>query len=318
MIDGDSAIKDDRNRHRMLILSITIVIWTLIGGIVSAVPILAQEMPLIFKDVKLSVYPEHDDMLNLGTPSLLFMIDGEIEGLAPPLTVRFLVPSGALMYSAGSGPRASYVGGPPNRKTSEIKGWDEISYTLQTNIFVVEYYVPIADTQPRIFSADFIPLYPVDGLVADVMHPRETVNFRVQPGTAPANQLEFADSQGFNHRQYTYDSLASREVLGFSLSYAKKEPSSSNITLIVVLVLVGVGIIGAILYWTLRKSQPAARSDRRRQDRAARKSGDKDAIPLKEPVGRKSAGRPRFCPDCGVKLDGSPRFCPDCGSQLRD
>lgn len=306
------------HRRRMPVLLFAIVIWALVMGGGSASPAVAQVQSFVFKDVKFFVYPEHDDMLNLGAPSLLVMIDGEIEGLEPPVTVRFLVPSSALMYSAGSGPRANYVGGPPDRKASGINGWDEISYTLETNIFVVEYYVPIIDTQPRIFSGDFIPLYPIDGLVADVMQPRETVNFSVQPSTAPANQLEFTDSQGFNHKQYTYDSLASREVLGFSLSYAKKESSSSNIALIVVLALVGIGLIGGILYWALRRSQPASRSDRRRQDRTPRKPVEKDAIPLKRPVDRRSAGKPRFCPDCGVELDGSPRFCPDCGSQLRD
>ena len=302
----------------MPILVITIVIYTLFSGLVAAIPTVAQEKPLVFKDVKLSIYPEHDDLLNLGVPSLLVMIDGEIEGVARPVTVRFLVPSGALMYSAGSGPRTSYVGGPPDRKTSNINGWDEISYTLQTNIFVVEYYVPISDTQPRILSGDFIPLYPVDGLVADVLQPPETVGFSVQPGTAPANQLGFTDSQGFNHKQYTYDSLASREMLGFSLSYAKKESSSSNIPLIIILALAGIGLILGILYWALRKSKPNSRSDRRRQDRTARKSGGKDDMPLKKPVGRGSTGKPRFCPDCGVELDGSPRYCPDCGSRLRD
>ena len=316
--DGGNTIKNNRGRHGMPILLITMAIWTLVVGVVSASPVVAQVMPLVFKDVKLSVYPEHDDMLNLGASSLLVMIDGEIEGLAPPVAVRFLVPSSALMYSAGSGPRERYVGGPPDRKTSDFEGWDEISYTLQTNVFVVEYYMPIADTQPRVFSGDFIPLYPVNGLVADVMQPRETVNFSVQPGKAPVSRLEFVDSQGFNHRQYTYDSLASREALGFSLSYAKKESSSSKMVFIVILALVGIGLIGGILYWTLRKSQPDSRSDRRRQDRAARKSGDKDAVPLKEPVGRRSAGRIRFCSECGAELDGSPRFCPDCGFQLRD
>ena len=318
MSDAGSAVNIDHSRQRMPIPVITIAIWILVGGVVSANSAVAQEMPLVFKDVKLAVYPEHDDMLNLGTPSILVMIDGEIQGLEPPVTVRFLVPSRALMYSAGSGPRARYVGGPPDRKASDINGWDEISYTLKTNIFVVEYYVPIGDMQPRIFSGEFIPLYPVDGLVADVMQPRETVNFRVQPDTAPANQLEFTDSQGFNHKQYTYDSLAAREVLSFSLSYEKKESSSPNIVLIVVLAIVGIGIIGGVLYWTLRKPQPASRSDRRRQDRAAGKSGDKDATPFKEPVASQPERRPRFCPDCGVKLDGSHRFCPDCGSQLRD
>ncbi|MEJ2108625.1 MAG: zinc ribbon domain-containing protein [Acidobacteriota bacterium] len=302
----------------MPILLITIAIWTLVGVGAFVRPAVAQEAFLALKDVKLSIYPEYDDLLNLGGPSLLVMIDGEIEGLQPPVTVRFLVPSSALMYSAGSGPRASYIGGPPDRKASDINGWDEISYTLQTNIFVVEYYVPIRDTQPRNFSGGFIPLYPVDGLVAEVMQPRETLNFSVQPGTAPANQLEFTDPQGFNHKQYTYESLASRQSLDFSLSYTKNESSSSNVTVIVILVVVGVGIIGAILYRALKKSQAASRGDRRRQNRAARKSDGKDAISAKKPAGRKPAGKPRFCPDCGVELEGSPRFCPDCGSQLRD
>jgi len=318
MTDGGSVIKNNCKRHMIPVLLITIVTLTLVGGVISASPAVAQEEPLVFKDVKLAIYPEHDDLLDLGGPSLLVMIDGEIEGIEPPATVRFLVPSSAFMYSAGSGPRASYVGGPPDRKTSDIYGWDEISYTLQTNIFVVEYYVPIGDTQPRTFSGDFIPLYPVDGLVADVLQPRKAANFTVLPGIAPANQQEFADSQGFNHRQYAYDSLEGGEVLGFSLSYTKKESSSSNTTLIVVLVLVVAGVIAGIIYWALREPQPASRGDRRRQERAARKAGDPDATPLNEPVVSRSSRKLRFCTECGIELDGSPRFCPDCGSKLTE
>ena len=68
------------------------------------------------------------------------MLQGQIEGVEPPVVVRFLVPSEAEMYSAGSmDALGQYTGGPPNRESSSIPGWDEINYEVTTNTFQSPY-----------------------------------------------------------------------------------------------------------------------------------------------------------------------------------
>ncbi len=108
-------------------------------------PALAQtgNEPTGLKNVTLWLNPEYDD------PRLLVMLEGKIVGVNPPARIRFLVPTAAEMYSAGSrDATGNYTGGPPDRKASSITGWDEISYELQTDTCRVEYYDPIIAGQP--------------------------------------------------------------------------------------------------------------------------------------------------------------------------
>jgi len=270
--------------------------------------------PTGLKNVFLSIYPEYDDPYNLGYPTVLVMIEGEIDGTAPPATVRFLVPTNAVMYSAGSGPRDQYVGGPPARKASEIAGWDEIAYTLQTSYFVVEYYYPIQTLPQKDFTSEFIPLYPVNRLVALVQKPRKATDFSVATGALPMGQQQFTDADGFRIQQYSYNSIEPNESLKFSIRYTKEdttpsleiEESSSNNTGVIVGGAIGGCLFLAIVtFFTLRRL-------RRRKSAAlqkARTSGRSDTG---------EAGGSRFCSQCGTKLKKSSRFCPDCGARLRE
>lgn len=82
--------------------------------------------------MRLSIWPEYDDLAQLGYPSVLVILEGEIVSDNIPATIRFLVPSDAVMYLVGSGPRDEYIGATPERKASDITGWDEISSALFT------------------------------------------------------------------------------------------------------------------------------------------------------------------------------------------
>lgn len=298
------------NRKRWLRCLAVLLAATLITFFsTSGMPALAADEPLRFKNVVLSVYPEYDDPLGLGYPTILVMLDGQIEGANPPVTVRFLVPKDAVMYSAGSGPRERYVGGPPNRKASDIDGWDEISYALQTNSFVVEYYVAIPASPNKDFSVEFIPLFDIDGLVALVQEPRQAADFNVVPQNQPVvGQQPFTDAEGFNIQRYSFDTLKSRQSVSFHISYTKSNPtpslaispSSSNVVLLVILVaVVGGLLLVIILYRVLRKSS----SHRRSRDKVSSK------LPTRKSIGA------RFCTQCGTRLDKSERFCPRCGAK---
>ncbi len=273
-------------------------------------PVLAQsEQPISITNVIVSVYPEYDDLLQLGYPTVLVMLEGEVVSNNLPVTIHFLVPSDAVMYSAGSGPRSQYQGGPPNRKASDITGWDEISYELKTKYFVVEYYTPIVDQPDKIIAYDFRPLYPVDGLTAFVQEPRRSTNFMVSPEGLLGN-----DSQGFQVHTYNYTNVSPDEPLHFDIRYTKADsrPSldssgsngSTNSTLIVVVIGITAVLIGAFfLIPKLRpKKEPVTtRTQRRREARALQ---------------RGKVSKSKYCSNCGKKIESNDQFCRYCGNEL--
>lgn len=297
-----------KNKMRRLCLAVLLVATLITFFSVSAIPVLAADEPFKFKSVFLSVYPEYDDPLALGYPTVLVMLDGQIDGANPPATVRFLVPSDAVMNSAGSGPRSSYVGGPPDRKASGIAGWDEISYTLTTNYFVVEYYAPIPTSPNRDFSVDFIPLFDINGpLGAIVQEPRQATDFNVVTQNQTVKQPPSTDAEGFKIQGYSFGSLKSSQPISFHITYTKNSlvPSMSlsqgpsTTGLLVIFGTVMVVLLLVVLYQVRRNSS----SRQRNRDRASRQ------LPT-----RKSGGG-RFCTKCGARLDKSERFCPQCGTK---
>ena len=276
---------------------------------VSGIPVLAADEPVKFKHVVLSVYPEYDDPLALGYPTVLVMLDGEIDGANPPVDVRFLVPTGAAMYSAGSGPRTSYARGASLElgKPSDIPGWDEISYTLETNSFVVEYYAPIPTSPNRDFSVDFIPLFDINGLQAFIQEPRQATDFKIVTPSQSVTQTPFKDDEGFNVQRYSLGSLKSGQQISFNISYIKNNqapslaisqgPSTAGLLIIFGTVM---GVILLVVLYQVRKTSSSRQRNRGRVSRN---------LPT-----RKSAGG-RFCTKCGASLDKSERFCTQCGTK---
>jgi hypothetical protein len=286
---------------KLLSLVITLLITAAaVLGLATLAPARAASEPTGFKDAVLSIYPEYDDPMRLGYPTVLVMLDGEIVGTEAPVTIRFLVPENAVMYSAGSGPREQYVGGPPNRIASEISGWDEISYDLKTNIFVVEYYVPIPSTPDKSFSTVFIPLYPVNGLTVFAQEPKQSSNYQIVPQSQPPSQQKFTDTQGFGTWRYTYHTLESGQELAFSIAYTSGASSIGPV--IAIVVIVGILIAGFFVYRALRKPSYSSRATRRREVARVRTDPSK---------------RARFCSNCGVRLGNADNFCPECGAKVR-
>lgn len=282
----------------------------ILGGLLPGVAASAQGEAGRLRNVVLSIFPEYDDPLGIGSPALLVMLDGQFTGTVPG-TIRFLVPSTARMYSAGSGPRSQYQGGPHTRQPSDIPGWDEVSYELKTDIFVLEYYVPIGTTPAKDFSADFIPQYPVEGLQVVVLEPRQATDFAVLPQTQPATEQPSVDSEGFNLVRYSYPSLNAEQPLTFNFTYTKSNPapsleirdSSFTTGMVIVIVVVAAAVIGLGLFWVITRKPP----DRRRRAR----------VPVRPSQGGKSPGDARFCPGCGARVDKADRFCPKCGARQR-
>ncbi len=261
--------------------------------------------PVALGNVHLWLYPEYDD------PRLLVMLEGQIAGVQAPAKVRFLVPSAAEMYSAGSiDSQGQYSGGPPQREPSPLAGWDEISYEVKTTTFRVEYYDPVIGLEPRkTISYEFRRLYPISDLTVIIQEPRKSTDFSVSPAGEP-----FTDSDGFASHLYHYSDLDTQRPLRFEITYTKTDPaaslyikdSRSSNTLLIVAVTVSVGLLITGVFLWVRRSRSRTRAERRRPAAMAPVPGFKD----------KHLAH-RFCRQCGQRLERPSRFCPYCGTALQ-
>ncbi len=246
---------------------------------------------LKYKNVHLWVNPEYDDT------RLLVMMQGQIDGVTAPVAVTFLVPTAAEMYSAGSiDTSGKYTGGPPDRVASSVAGWDEISYTLTTGTFRVEYYDPVivGETSKNI-SYEFRSPVQITQLDIFIQQPKSTSNFTVSPAGQTGK-----DGEGFNIQTFSYATLEAQKPLNFEISYVK-----TNLTIILVVIMFGIlGVgIGGFLWWRVK----SAKNKRLKRNRTAN-------VAVKSASAGKLQGK-RFCPECG-ELTTSTKFCPNCGAKL--
>lgn len=261
-----------------------------------------------FQNVQLWVQPEYDD------PRLLVMMQGDVPADTPlPATVRFLVPTGAQMYSAGSiDASGNYSGGPPRRIASSIPGWDEITYQLTSTTFHVEYYQDVIRGQTdKTVKFELRTLLPADGVTLEVQQPYRSSAFSVTPSASSTSQ-----DQHFTYFQYSYDTWEPEKPLPFAVTYTKAD-SRTSVELIgggddggsgrspavwVIIGLIGAAAAAASAYVALRSRRPAPVS------RPAPRAPGRE---------RRSGGaRPWFCPRCGDSLDPGDTFCSSCGAEV--
>jgi hypothetical protein len=291
-----------KNTHRFLLFLLSISLFCIVTDVPWA-SVKADNEAIGFQNVQLWLYPEYDD------PRLLVMLEGQIVGAQSPVEVRFMVPSAAELYSAGSmDAQGRYSGGPPHREPSTIPGWDEISYEVVTNTFRVEYYDPIIRGQPdKTISYEFRWLYPISELDVVIQEPRKSSNFSIS-----SMGESFIDSQGFTSYRYNYNDINSETSLHFEITYTKSDlkPSlaiedneGSNILLIVGSVIGLCVVFGVGFYWLMRaKRRTKAKVRHSTQGTSVRGS-------------KEERSSRRFCSQCGQRMEGSFRFCPYCGTK---
>ena len=293
----------------VLVSSVALVLFAL-----GSLQAFAQNEPDSFTNAQLWIYPEYDD------PRLLVMLEGKIEGTEPPAEVKFLVPSTAEMYSAGSmDAQGRYSGGPPDRQPSSIPGWDEISYQVTTDTFRMEYYDPIIFGNPeKTITYVFQTIFPVADLEIIIQEPISATDFTISP-----EGDRFVDSAGFNSSLYQYTDLSPDSAIQFEINYTRTtttpslslsgdtltpssgEKETTNYTWIVVILSVIVVIIIVVFLWQ-RKATPATRAERRRVTRKSIKQVPQD-----------SSLTPKFCSQCGNSIDKQDKFCPNCGTKIQ-
>ncbi|MBM2824979.1 MAG: hypothetical protein HW402_643 [Dehalococcoidales bacterium] len=296
---------------RYLLLLFAAVISLTLGARSQSVHAAPPE-PAGLRNVTLWVNPEYDD------PRLLVMLEGKIAGANPPAQIRFLVPSSAVMFSAGSkDAQGKYTGGPPARTPSSIPGWDEISYTVTTDTFRVEYYdaSAIVGQPDKKISYDFRWLYPIADLYVVIQQPRTAANFDVAP-----KGLAGTDGDGLAIQSYRYQNLGINDPpLHYDILYTKADSDvsindpqlnssgstgSTEIKTILLVMLASVIVLGGA-FWILKSMKSSKRPVRNAADkRTVTASGGK----------RRSGGR--FCPKCGRPIQGTDKFCPGCGNRV--
>lgn len=289
-------------QRSVLFITTVLSVVVLYFSIFSQLAIAVSNEPTDFKNVTLSVYPEYDDLMQIG-PNLLVMLQGKIVGVDPPAQVRFLVPSTAKMYSAGwQNAQGVYTRGVysegsslPDRKASQTLGWDEISFGLpetfnvQTDTFRVEYYdLVISDQANKQLSYQFLRFYPIKDLSVIVLEPKKSTNFSVSPGGS-----QTVNGEGYNVYLYSYTDLAVDTTLKFDITYTMK--SSSKWIVLIVTVIVILVIVGIFLW--LRKLK-------KRNEVVVKKSSNKS---------KHGKAVNWYCSKCGRSLDSSFQFCPYCG-----
>ena len=312
----------------LLLLAVVVVIAL---GTVSAFA--QDEETVFFENVRLWLYPEYDDS------RLLVMLEGEVVGVVIPFTIRFLVPESAVMYSAGSRDEFGiYAGGPPNRTPSDVPGWDEISYSMTSNTFRVEYYGgEILGDPDRSIDYQFRTLYPIADLKVYAQEPMESRDYTVT-GLGESSPVDY---DGFDNRfavhVFTYQNLGVADVLDFQIAYARStnEPSlpppsdvlaaagesssaadgdggSTGVAVAVAATLLIV--LGGGAFWVYR-----ARSGRRNVARRPVAAGRRRPVKRQSEAARQAGAKARaghFCTSCGERLSSADRFCSACGARI--
>jgi len=314
------------SKYRLLLVLVALSAMVALSAF-PPTPVLAEPEPESFQYVKIEIYPEYDD------PRLLVMVEGDVAGVDIPATARFLVPTDAEMYSAGSKDALDvYTGGPPRRKASSLPGWDEISYEVTEETFRMEYYTNLIQGNPaKTIAFEYRFLYPVSDLTVVVQEPYGSTGFSV----VPPSDTTYNDGT-FNVHQYSFTDLEKDEPFSFNISYNRLEsrPSmailqggsangatsgSSNTGLIAIAVVLAMALGGGAVFWMMR-SKPQQRPAVKRvsvPDRGGKHKPVKRAA-APDLGGKRSAGSAsKFCTQCGQPMDQSHRFCPSCGSEGR-
>lgn len=181
--------------------------------------------------------------------------------------------------------------------SSPLEPGDKLSLLL-------EYRYPrFQEAGHRNIPVEFISKYPVSQLTVEVTQPLRSTEFSLNPPTDDHSM----DSDGFDVYRYSYTDIKAEELLEFSINYYKEdnlpsldpepakvpgqetESSSISNTTVALIVLVLLGIFGAVLFIAFRNNpspKEIGKGKKHIQGKAQKKGAPdrKESREVKEPV----------------------------------
>lgn len=303
---------------------LVVLTWTCVAVSPLALPLHAQSTLPRLSDLRLNVWPEYDQ------PAVLVIVEGDVDGdLATPAALQVAIPAGATVHAVAYRDAGGNLLTLP-WEVSQVEDGQVVAFALDQPEFVVEYYADVIAPPPqRSFDLSFVAPLAADQVKMTVRQPSGASQMQ----TKPALPQTGVDSLG--NPQYSADlgPLAAGQAIDLAVSYTKADttPSVSASALpadapvqstqtessawIYWIAGIALGSLAAVATVILvnryrRRTHAASRQARRRQERAAVRSGNRSA-PL--PGG----GHDQFCRQCGRAFGADDRFCRQCGAERR-
>ncbi len=275
--------------------------------------------------LSISVWPEYDQ------PSVLVMVDGTLADSSNlPREITVTVPSSAtLVVTTYENSDGSYAPEQPNKSTSASDGYLQVTYTVKSAKYHVEYYDNILKGAPdKTLDFSYKTATPADQVTLEFQQPAKATNFTMSP-TASGTRNE----SGFNYYSTQLSNVTAGQVVSAQVKYTKSDPnpsvsntpasstapasapapaaasnSFSNIYLIAALVVLG--LLAVLGFFMLQQ-----RSREGAMVFASGSKGGRSAGARAKGVRRTSGSV--FCTQCGHALGGTDNFCPKCGARRR-
>ncbi len=328
---------------RKLMVMLAGVFWMIlfILGSVARAEVKIQEL-------NISAWPEYDDprvlVLYYGT----FPYEQEL-----PTTVELLVPMGADLGMACS----ITDKGEHRMAVSQKKPYDDnfivVSFSVTEPHFHLEYYIDAIkkDGAKKSFSIPFKTLMPIGMLELEVQEPAGAKNFTF------ADSSVHTGSDGLRYYTKVVGPFTPQDEVAIEVSYEKESdvlsvatlgqkggggtatpagtappeaPAPSSMTNLVIAVIFGF-IIAVIVFTVLGGLKPRGEYAQARQEastkprraepnmeRARRHPAQtKKRVSISAKAEHGQARYPKFCSNCGQRLEKGDKFCSQCGQPIK-
>ncbi|MCS7039677.1 MAG: zinc ribbon domain-containing protein [Caldilineales bacterium] len=296
--------------HRLRLLLLVLFLCLTTG--------VAAQGPVALTELQIALWPEYDD------PRLLVIMDGTLP--AADQTVRIPLPAGAEVHAVAVADENGQLFTAAYQLDANV-----VTLTPNRPTFRVEYYVPMNVSGARRTATFELPAGFLSAAVVglEVLFPPTAQNITTDPAltpaetAAPVGQLwgrttaaltgseRFAQTLAYDNPTGALTVAATPQpapttavVTGSTPAETQRARGNANTVLFILLGMVaGVLIAGGVfLLWRERTKTPAPAAPRPAAPRG------RAAV---------SAGRDRFCRQCGTEFAREDRFCRQCGAPRR-
>lgn len=289
-------------------------------------PANAQENEIKISTMKISLMPEYDK------PEVLVIYRGRVSSeVELPALIKFNIFPGVEPHVASVTPTGSHIHDPFEVKSADGDSYAE--FTLREREFQLEYYFnPFAPkAKQKSFNYSYKSYYAIANFSYEVQQPLGSSSFTTSPASFRSN----SDDKGIIHHQVLAGSMAAGETKAVSVSYFKPDNETSLqksehkedgigvygiISITVLIVLVGL-LIYAYISKTTRGRGKIQRAGAKRMKNVRKKekiTSNEGTRPQSEKIDFISGKVPRFCTNCGERVNPEAKFCGNCGNAQED